>query len=367
MAAPSTLRKALDTLYAVVQRYIWRPHEWEYTALTLWAAHTHFREAFSWYPHLVLRSPAGGYGKTQTLILLNAVVENGWYSDSCTRAAMLRYKDQDVTLIPLLDQAEVRDPQWAVLIDIASRRGATWTLVERTTSTGFTERNYKVGGPMALGYVRSAHAEPLTPTNISRCIVLDYLEKPSEEWYNGVPKLSYDVTEAPDDAKRVRRLLTKAAETSGMTELLVNVHTCLPSGGRRNDTYRPLFQLATVAAGPWVPRAQEMYHHAHTSFSLNDNQQVLQDIVALYKERPGLQRVPTSKLLKELHGMEESPWRERAENTHILGRMLGAWGIHSRPMRIEGESKVKRGYLLQEIRQKYQAQREPRPEWVKEE
>ena len=33
-----TLQRALDQTLAVIKRYVWRPQEWEYHALTLWIA-----------------------------------------------------------------------------------------------------------------------------------------------------------------------------------------------------------------------------------------------------------------------------------------------------------------------------------------
>jgi len=125
------LADALDAVEATVREFIWRPHNWEYHALTLWTMHTHLIEAFDWSPVLGIASPDGGYGKSSTLLLLTGLTRNGLYREKVTEPSAKRLLDaanrSGVGVTACFDQVRGGSVAWEDLFDIGTRRGAKST------------------------------------------------------------------------------------------------------------------------------------------------------------------------------------------------------------------------------------------------
>jgi len=358
MSAPSTSTvgtpplirgDALTEVHGTIQRYIWRPDPWQYYTLALWIAHTHLIEAFDWSPVLHLTSPDGGYGKTQTLLLLAGLCRGGNYMEKVSAASAKRLfheaNEKGVVYTALLDEVRGGDGEWEVLLDIGVRRGARFaSCVWEERAGDFTPKEYLVFGPKALGSIAGNGA--LTGTNESRAITLLYLEKGGQHIARSYP---FDGS-VPPDVARLRDMLTALATPELIAALRAH-DTRLPPG-RRNDTFRPLIAIGDLAGEPWRSRARDLLERDGGEGRMSRNLQALTDMVRVSEAMQPNELLPSKEAVARLLELEESPWAEQRLSTHSLARLMGHWGIKPQHTR-QG-----RGYAVAELRQKLAQQQE---------
>lgn len=354
VAEHKALRGALDDTLAVFKRYIWRPDEWEHHALTLWAAHTHLLDAFDWVPHLLLRSPTGGFAKTRTLLLLRALCHRAVYQEGITEAAALRLcntKFGDRGGVLLLDQMESGGPSWSRFLDIANRRGARYTQCVQG-GKDYEPKEYEIFGPKALAYCNDGEREPIRATALSRCIVLEYRTKNFETDHFPMATCGDDAANTkilPQDVLDASECLRTAASADGAVAAVAAArdHTGLP-GGRFTDTWRPLVQLADIAGGPWPKRARACMVAARPAEDdgAPPNVLALRDCVDACDGMPENYVIKSADLVAYLRDLEERPWKDRDLSTNKLARFLRGWGLRPR----QDRTKTYRGYIVEKLR-----------------
>ena len=98
---------SLDLIRHILQRHL-HLTEYQFTALTLWIAHTFKYHRFSVTPRLALLSPVRGCGKTTVLNLIQALAFKVKKFDHTTPAVLFRLIDREHPSI-LLDEADNQD------------------------------------------------------------------------------------------------------------------------------------------------------------------------------------------------------------------------------------------------------------------
>jgi hypothetical protein len=327
VALASQLTEILDEIEAVIREYIWRPEAWEYHTLTFFVCHTHTLDAFDWSPLLGLGSPDGGYGKTSTLLLLKGLTRNGLYREKLTVASAKRILDAGhkagVPFTALFDQVRGHNADWEDLFDIGVRRGAVMTSSLKPKDGGdWKAFDYRVFGAKAVGYINGHDA--LCGTNISRAIILDYLEKGGERIARTYPQDG----EAPEHVTQLRERI-EAMVTPELLAVL-RAHDTGLAPGRRNDTFRPLVTLGDCAGEPWRSRARDLLAlDATKQVRMSKNLQALTDIVAVCEKLGDDDYIKSGDAALKMQLMEERPWLDEKLSAHRLTKYMQAWGVKS--------------------------------------
>ena len=112
------LSRALDDIDVAIRQYVWRPLDWHYHVLTLWAMAALTSGAWTWFPLLGLGSPDGGYGKTTTLQVLEAITGGHYHWRS---GELVQRAKQDIATE--LDQTrdELRRKAGTLAVNIAEK------------------------------------------------------------------------------------------------------------------------------------------------------------------------------------------------------------------------------------------------------
>jgi hypothetical protein len=97
----------LDLIRHILQRHL-HLTENQFTALTLWIAHTFLYFGFSVTPRLAIVSPVRGCGKSTVLSLVKALTFKAHKVDSTTAAVLFRLIDREHACV-LLDEVDNQD------------------------------------------------------------------------------------------------------------------------------------------------------------------------------------------------------------------------------------------------------------------
>lgn len=340
----------LYDLVAFVRRYVVLPEE-AAVVVAVWIVHTHALEAFDVTPYLNITSPEKRSGKSRLLEVLKLLVPNPLHVILPSEAVLFRTINAgNVTL--LLDEADAffrrdaNDAQEGVraVLNAGFERGAT---VPRCLDRGRGVEKFSVFCAKAIAGIGAA---PDTIVDRSFTIAMRRRKKSEKA-------ARFRRREVAPEGELLRERC--AAFATENLEALKRARPEIPEvlNDRAADAAEPLIAISDFFGGPWSARvraalvalAGEKESEADTLGCrlLADVDRVL-DLL----RRP--ERVRTSELLRELHALEDAPWRRyghRREPIEAdeLARLLKNFRIRPRAMRF-GEKAGTRGYLASELR-----------------
>ncbi|WP_442932915.1 DUF3631 domain-containing protein [Mycobacterium kyogaense] len=114
----------------------------------------------------------------------------------------------------------------------------------------------------------------------------------------------------------------------------------MPVSDRSADVWEPLIAVADVASGRWPDLARDAavaIVRGSRDDTTSTGVQLLRDLRLVFRDR---RKLPTSRILTELHGMPESPWG----NYHYNGNALSARDLSTLLRRYDvGSKNIRQG------------------------
>ncbi|WP_321929973.1 DUF3631 domain-containing protein [Paraburkholderia guartelaensis] len=305
-------------------------------AAALWIVMTWLMDAVNVAPLLVITSPEMRCGKSQLLALIGRLVYRCLTAGNISPPAVFRTIEKFAPTL-LLDECDTfmrENEEMRGLLNCGHTRDSAFVI--RTVGDDFTPRRFSLWGAKALAGIGK-----LANTLTDRAIVLpmrrklphERVEKLRHAGENLFDTLSAKIARWTDDNREAVR-----AARPALPEAL---------NDRAADNWEPLFQIAGVAGGAWPQIAQRAA--LHLSGEGGEVQGIGGELLAAIRavfDTLKAQRIFMARLLDELCRDEEAPWatwnKGHAVTARQLGRMLAAYGISSKPVRIDNA--VAKGY-----------------------
>jgi hypothetical protein len=330
----------------VIRRYAILP-EVAYLPLATWTVAAYAPEVFDAFPYIALVSPAKRCGKTRVLEILEALIKNAWRGTSPTSAALYRMMADTPTL--LLDEVEalrgkqVSEVSQAILavLNAGHRKGAT---VPRCDGPKNELKHFPVYGPKAFAAIGG-----LPDTLMDRSLCITMQRKTAKQT---VTRFLQSKVRA--EVEPIRALLAMWTENNRAT--VRATYESMEDLGfltdRDADLWMPLFAVCAVAAPERVgelKRCAQALTQTKAADDVEDSLslRLLADVRATWPT--GTAQMLTATLIDALKAIPDGPWTDCGLNPRKLARMLRAYQIHPRQIRvIAGAGK---GYLREEFEQ----------------
>ena len=334
----------LDQVDTFIRRFCILPKEHAYTAVTLWAAHTHFIDQLETTGRLACLSPEPGSGKTRVLEVLDTIAHRPLLALDLSMSAFFRIVEDNRPTI-LLDEVD------AIFTGKAKAEGTED--LRRTINSGYRigAKVQRVGGQnrdqvqsfRIFAPVAMAGLGNLPDTLLSRCIVLNMKRRgPGEKVQPWRERLQRPEGEA------LQGLLSQWAGQTGQL-----AYPQLPHGveDRDADVWEPLVMVADAAGGDWPQRVREActsFIKAKPQSSVSLGVRLLADLREIWPE--GQSSMFTADILDALAELDEAPWADlygEGLKPRKLAQMLSDYGAGSTKVRIGHE--VKKGYRREDL------------------
>jgi hypothetical protein len=350
----------LDEITDAIRRHvIMPPHSAE--AIALWVVLTHLLDRFLISPRLALRSVTKQCGKTTTLDIIARLVRRPLSTVNTSPAAMFRIIESDQPTL-LVDEADAflkDNEELRGIINSGHRQGGCVLRVEGDQHEARAFATFATFAPCAIAAIGS-----LPGTIMDRSVVIDLARrKPDEK----IEAFRLDRTAVLDEiARRIVRWAEDNADAIAVHDPEV------PPGiyNRNADNWRPLFQIADVAAGEWPQRARAAAMAGAPDLDeVSLLELLLGDIRDIFAAMPGddfldpkAKRISSAELIKELCDIEPRPWAEfgksgKAITQNKLARLLKPLAIPPILMRITAEDGIEdraRGYALHQFAEAFE-------------
>lgn len=337
---------------AFIRRYVAFPSDHCFTAVTLWAAHTHApSKTFYVTPRLVLDSAEPGSGKTRVLELLALLVLRPEMTISATVAAIFRMlAEKPYTL--LFDEVDaIFNPKnggnyedLRALLNAGYKQGSTIARCVGDAKSMKVQR-FTVFAPVALAGIAGN-----MPTTITTRAVTIHMRRRAP----GEKVAPFRERDAEVEAEPLRDRLSEWVEN--VANDLAYARPKMPEGveDRPAEVWEALLAVADAAGGDWPKKARA----ACRFFVLNADPgevsrgiRLLRDIKALFDSRK-VDQLPSQSIVSALKADEEAPWSDlgygKALEVRRLASELKRYGVESKSIRVEldGQEKVLRGYTV---------------------
>jgi hypothetical protein len=263
--------------------------------IALWALHAYVFDKFLHSPRLLLRSFEPGVGKTAVMHCLEGLIPESFYTSNTSAPVLYNQLQKFSRTAFLLDEFEsselYRNSVLVSFIDDGHRQGGCLT---RLIDRGVVK--YPCFCPLALAvYLKPQNRRPIPDQVLSRCITCDIMKSvcgQDELWPND-PRFS-----------ALRGLISEWAENFKRPENFRIVSRILT--GRNANSWRALLEIAeTLDYGATAHVVAETIERA----TVNPIIECFWDLRKIF-EPPGIDRLWTGELLKELHRLVGSHWDE---------------------------------------------------------
>lgn len=329
----------LRDVQAFLERFVAYPSKDASVAHALWVAHTHTMSEWESTPRIAFLSPEPGSGKSRALEVTELLVPRPILAVNTTPAYLFRkvadpegpptllYDEIDTVFGPRAKENEdIRG-----MLNAGHRKGA---VAGRCVVRGKQVLTEELPAYCAVAL---AGLDDLPDTLMTRSIVVRMRRRAPNEF-----------------VEPFRRRLVECegyALRDQLSEWMLSVSTwswpSMPDGvsDRAADVWEALLAIAEEAGGDWPELARvsavtlvTSATEGHPSLGVR----LLGDLRVIFD---GHDRLSTEAILRELVGIEESPWgdlRGKPLDARGLARRLGKYGIRSKTVRI-GEFTAK-GY-----------------------
>jgi hypothetical protein len=345
----SDVARLLDDVTAFVRRYVVLSPA-ELVAVALWTFHTHAIDAAPATPYLSITSAEKESGKTRLLEVLELLVARPWLTGRVTAAVLARKIDKERPTL-LLDES-----------DAAFGGEKEYAEVLR----GILNSGHRVGGRSSLCVGQGASITYADLSTFCAKAIAGIGELPDTVASRSVPiRLKRKAPDETVERFRHRDAATAAEPVQVSLASLAEHHVPqlvaarpeLPEtlGDRAADSWEPLFAIADLAGGEWPARARDAAVELSARARSDDESRgplLLADIWNVFEARPEARHLATKVLIEGLCENEEAPWATWHKGAPIspraLGRLLKAFDIHSKSVRLPDQSTPK-GYSREDF------------------
>lgn len=335
----------LTTIRDLILRYVvLPPHAAE--ALALWCLHTYAIEAAPFTPYIWVSSPVRECGKSSLLEVLGALGCRARTSDGVSPAALYRMIEQRRPTM-LLDELDtyLHSDRGEELRNILNSGFARTGRVTRCDGENNDIRDFSTFCPKVLAGIGR-----LWETVASRAIPIPMVRATAAE-RQGLTRVRSDRL-APS-CEHLRRQMLRWSRDH--IETLRDADPDVPDrlGARQADIWRPLLAIADLAGDAWSVQARDAALALHGAAADDEdiNEMLLADIRAIF-EAEDTEMIFSERLTAELAQLEHrswGDWRGKSLTPHGLGRLLKAFNIRPKNLRLGPE--VKRGYEREQFEQ----------------
>lgn len=345
------LSGALDAIEKTLRRYVVLRHDEQYSAITLWIAHTHAVGEFDFTPRLAIWSPEKRCGKSLLLEIISYLVPDGRMTSNISTSALFRSIDLHPERSFFIDEADATfgrngDKEKAEalrqIINSGFKRGV---LVTRCEGKDFKPKDFKVFAPVALAGIGT---DSIPETVADRSIIIEMRRKFSTEHIADFESDEVEGIFDPLNESLNQWMTNESGKFRGVKPTMPKeLHS------RARDVWKPLYKIAQIACESWVEKAW----NASIALSSEETQpedgslalRLLFDIREIFT---GEQMLSTD-LIHALVRLEESPWSSRDTFTpHSLSFLLKDYSI--KPSQFSGGSRG-RGYYKKDFEEAWKA------------
>jgi hypothetical protein len=332
----------LDEVYNFLGRFVAFPSEEAHVAHTLWIAHCHAMDAWESTPRLAFLSPEPGSGKTRALEASELLVPNPVEAINVTPAYLFRkvgspegrptilFDEVDTIFGPKAgDHEEVRG-----LLNAGHRKGA---VAGRCAVRGKIVETEEIPAYCAVALAGLGN---LPDTILSRSVVVRMRRRAPDEQVEPFRRRLL-----LEEGERLRSDL--AAWAASAIGDVIDAWPEMPEQikDRDADVWEALLAVADVAGSEWPERARKAAVALVTQskeMTPSLGLRLLADLRTVFGTED---KLPTEKILRALHVMDEAPWgdlRGRPMTDRDLAKLLKPYEIKPKLVKIAGE--VSRGY-----------------------
>lgn len=357
MTINSTHRRFNET-QAFIRRFVIMPDDAAYDIATLWAMHSHVRNAddqfvFDYTPRIAFLSEGPASGKTVALDKICLLSNRGMRITSPTAPAVTSMIN-DNNLVPFID--EIDELFGKTTLSKSDLRALLNTGYERGGKIARAGKISDVFGPVAFaGMGQNFKNNEALRALRSRTIAI---------WMQ--PK------EAHQDVELFRKSrhepeahsINKALQLWGKAHVLDLLMTdpILPDGvdNRDIDLWSPLLAIAELAGDSIASRARMALQQYVTDITPPHSELTLTDrlIVALQDVFMGQEALDTKTIVERLFNLKDTSWRKMWQGNEMtaykgMSSLLSTIGVAPSPIRITdpetGESRQVKGYRWEPI------------------
>ena len=339
--ASRSLEELLDATLDFVKKYLVLTQA-QYTAVTLWVAHTWVYKAFDTTPYLSIRSPEKQSGKSRLLEVIELLCHAPTMTANISVSALAHMVSKGCTL--LIDEVDTifgrnsgdHEELRGILNQGFRRNGTFIRMVGQSTVQEPVA--ISVFGAKALGGIGG-----LPDTLEDRSVIISMRRKTKEEH---VAKFFYRIAEP--EAKPIRDDWEKWA--SPTIDVLKNQTTQVPEqlSDRAQEGWESLMAIAELSGDKWWKLAWESaleLHSVNVREETSVGVKLLIDIRNIF-EVIKLSRITTAELITNLKDIETSDWSDWNRGGGItpqqLAKHLKPYEISPKQNRVAEDNK--RGY-----------------------
>jgi Protein of unknown function (DUF3631)/CHC2 zinc finger len=344
-AAPE-LSVLVEETFILLRDNITFSSEHQAVLTALWIAHTYVIDLFCCTPYLHITSPAKRCGKSNLLTCLKYLVAKAWYAIMPSPAVLYRKIERDCPTL-LLDEAdrafadgENGSQDLVAIFNAGYKRGAT---VDRCGGANRDRlESFHVFCPKAFAGIGG-----LPDTTEDRCLQIR-LERQTQR----LRRRFLEATIERETAEIREGFADWAQTDDAKNKLTVSIlNSAFPDclSDRAVEVCEPIYKIAIAAAGNWFSRARTATE-VLLGGEEDESRQALQ-LAAIREAFEQDERLATADLIERLLQQDESPFpnswfRNPTPSNKVIGkslaRMLKAFGIRVRQLRIDGEKE--KGY-----------------------
>jgi len=339
----------LDSIAAMVSRYVYVPSNHAADAIALWAVATWFVADCYFAPLLAVISATKRCGKTLLLDVIKLLVRRGFLTSGIgiTPAVLFRLNERDHPTF-LIDEAEKlggRDPDkdTIALVNSGHRRGST---VPRCVDKGGGQ--FDIEQFDAFGYRALAAVGSLWDTVMDRALVVRLARKPST-----VEVARFAARDVEPQCQAVAQRIARWVKDNRSEVVEAEVSAPRPKwmNDRECDTWAILYAVASVAGGDWPARALKAAKHLQQDTDEESDlaERLIHDIRGAFESAGSPGVIKSGDLTTKLNEIETAPWgdfrRGDGLSTHQLAARLRPFSVRPQQSR-NGDGDIVRGYWL---------------------
>lgn len=327
-----------DELLDLLNNYLVLPPHAD-IAIVLWVFGTYVFDEFRIFPRLCITSPEKRCGKSTCMEVIDTLVRSPLPTSHATPAAIFRGIEKWHPTL-LMDEADTyihHNNELRMVIN--SGHTKRLARVVRTAANGknFEPESFSTWSPLVLAMIR------MPPDTIKdRSIVVKLRRKTPQEDVKRLPQTIFESNEA------LRRKLARWADDN--KEKLASATFELPNAGsdRAKDNWYSLLSIASVLGAKWENRCRDAMKILECrAEDQSIGVMLLEDIWDVFEQQK-IERIASADLVNKLIELEHRPWPEWTDRLPLsargLARLLSAFDIHPKPMRVSGSAVPCRGY-----------------------
>ena len=324
----------LDDISYMIRKYIVLDPE-QADAAALWVALTWFILHMDLAPLAIINAPEKACGKTQLLTVIGYMSNRPLPASNASPSAIFRAVEKWSPTM-LVDEADTffkDNPELQGMFNAGYLRGG-YVLRSEASGDSFEPRMFSVFSTKAIAGI--ALEKHLPDATMSRGIVFNLRRKLPHE---SVSRLRHADRNSFGE---ITSKLARFAEDYAQRVKLARPELPESLGDRDQDNWEPLLAIAGCAGDVWIKRATDAALKLSNSGenALSTGSQLLADIKDYFMFLATDNKVCTVDLITALEKDVESPWatynRGKPITPRQLSKLLAAYGIHSKTVRIRG-------------------------------